>query len=99
MPPRQPPMYDKLEKYDPDFYKPAAAVKDAAQGPSLDAKTRVLITMALDASDGAEGGVKSLARQARALGASEAQIKETLRLVAYVKLNHALATSAHAFEE
>lgn len=43
--------------------------------------------------------MKALAKQARALGASEDEIKETLRLVSSVKLNQALDASMHAFEE
>lgn len=95
----QPHFFDALEKYDPEFYKAATAFRNASRGPSLDNKTRVLITMALDATNGAAHGVKNLSRQARALGATENEIKEVLRLVASNKMNEALATSMHAFEE
>ena len=99
MAPRQPHFYDALEKYDPEFYRAASSLKDASQGLSLDGKTRTLITMALDAISGAEGGGKSLARQARSHGATENEIRERLRLVSYVKLNQALSAAMHAFEE
>ncbi|MDP2719541.1 MAG: carboxymuconolactone decarboxylase family protein [Dehalococcoidia bacterium] len=96
---RQPFFFDALEKYDPEFYKAASALRISAEGNALDEKTRVLITMALDASHGSVGGVKNLAKRARALGATEDQVRETLRLVASVNLNMALHASLHAFEE
>lgn len=91
--------FESLQKYDPEFYKAALGLRDASRGTALDSKTRILITMGLDALIGASSGVKALANQARALGASEDEIRETLRLVSSVKLNQALEASMHAFEE
>ncbi len=91
--------FDALQKYDPEFYKAASGLRDASRGAALDPKTRILITMGLDAVIGASSGVKALAKQARALGASEDEIKETLRLVSSVKLNQALDAAMNAFEE
>ena len=51
---------------------------------ALDAKTKHLIAMALDAIVGADRGVASLADVARQHGATEEEIGETLRIVYYI---------------
>jgi alkylhydroperoxidase/carboxymuconolactone decarboxylase family protein YurZ len=50
----------------------------------LPRKVKILIAMALDASHGAVNGVKSLAVQAMAEGATKGEIAETLRVAMYV---------------
>lgn len=45
--------FDALQKYDPEFYKAACGLRDASRGTALDPKTRILITMGLDAVIGA----------------------------------------------
>lgn len=47
---------------------------------------------------GAGPGVKSLAQLARQHGATEEEIKETLRLVYYIAGNNALATNQFGYE-
>lgn len=97
---RQPAFFEALQKYDPEFYKAVIPLRNKARSPgSLDAKTKTLISLALDAVSGANHGVKNLARQARALGSSEEEIREVMRLVSNVKVNQALSTAQAAFEE
>jgi alkylhydroperoxidase/carboxymuconolactone decarboxylase family protein YurZ len=67
-------------------------------GPgALDQKTKVLITLALDAAHGAREGVVSLAGQARSLGASDAEIAEAIRIAYFVAGNSVLAAAGAAF--
>ncbi len=97
---RQPAFYDALQKYDPEFYEVVSAVREKARATgALDAKTKTLISLALDTVSGASQGVKNLAMRARELGASEDEIKEVMRLVYSNKGNQALATAQSAFEE
>ncbi len=96
---RQPRFFDALQKHDPEFYTAALGLREASRGPSLDNKTRILISMALDAAGGANQGVKNLARTAKEMGATDNEIKEVLRLVVSNKMNLALSTTMHAFEE
>ncbi len=96
---RQPTFYSALQKYDPEFYAAVLGVREKTQAArALDAKTRTLISLALDTAAGASQGVKNLAARARELGASEDEIREVMRLVYSNKGNQALATAQSAFE-
>jgi alkylhydroperoxidase/carboxymuconolactone decarboxylase family protein YurZ len=88
----------ELEKTDKQFCEAVKNVYDLATAPGeLDAKTKILITLALDASLGAVAGVKVLATAARNMGVSDAQISEALR-IAYVTAGMGtLAASKAAF--
>ena len=66
---------------------------------ALDAKTKYLITLALDAYKGAQEGVKVLAAQARGAGATDMEICEALRLAYYVAGMDAVKTSLAAFQD
>lgn len=97
---RQPTFFDALQKYDPEFYKVVLPVREKSRAPgALDAKTKTLISLALDTASGASQGVKNLARQARGLGASDDEIREVLRLVYSNNGNKALSAAQAAFEE
>ena len=100
MTPNYPVFISALEKSDPKFFAEMKAVFDLAMAPGeLDARTKVLLAMSLDALSGAEGGVKVLAKAARSMGVTEAQIAEALRLAYFVAGNKVLETSRAAFEE
>lgn len=87
-----------LEEKDPELYKVTSQLAELAMAPgALDAKTKVLIAMALDAAHGAREGVEALAGRARILGASEAEIREALRIAYYVAGNGTLATAVAAY--
>ncbi|GFN22204.1 MAG: carboxymuconolactone decarboxylase family protein [Thermoanaerobacteraceae bacterium] len=93
-----PPFVEALAERDPEFYRAVRAVAEAAMGPgALDAKTKTLITLALDAAHGAGEGVAVLARQARQLGASEEEIREALRLAYFVAGNGVLVAADAAY--
>ncbi len=99
--PQQPQFFDALQKNDPEFYKSVLAVREMGYAPksALDLKTKTLISMALDCAHGSDRGTANLAKRARALGATEEEIRETLRLVYSAAGNHVLNTSMAAFEE
>ncbi len=70
-----PPWMKAAQDKDPEFCNIVSALMDKANSPgALDAKTKTLITMAIDAAIGQRDGVKSLAARARSQGASEAEI-------------------------
>lgn len=93
-----PPFVQALEKRDPELYEAVKNVAGVANAPgALDAKTKTLISLALDAYIGSERGVAALAGRARELGATDQEINEALRLSYSVSGMKALATSTNAF--
>jgi alkylhydroperoxidase/carboxymuconolactone decarboxylase family protein YurZ len=72
-----------VEDHDPELAKLFAANREfAMQDGAIPAKYKVLMTLLSDAIQGHGDGVKAIAQRARGMGASEAEICETLR-VAY----------------
>ncbi len=92
-----PPFLQGLTTRDPALAEAVDRLWQAANSGPLDAKTRTLITMALDCSHGAAGGVTSLANQARGLGATDGEIAQALRLAHLVSGMNALLTGNAAF--
>lgn len=90
----------KYKEADPEFFPVIKEVVESAMNPEeLDDKTKYLIVLALDASKGAEQGVKVVAQQAREAGASEKEIREVLRLAYFVSGMDIVKTSLNAFSE
>ncbi len=74
---------EAVEQHDPELARRFAADREfAMQDGAIPAKYKVLMSMLVDAILGHADGVQSIAQRARALGASEEEICETLR-VAY----------------
>ncbi len=95
-----PAFVEKFSKSDPKLVDLIADVRDHAMKPgALDQKTKLLIAMALDAIVGAEHGVESLADRARASGASEEEIAETLRIVYYIAGMGAVSAGSHGVKK
>lgn len=95
-----PPVIKKVEKSDPKLYQQISSMFDLIYEPGeLDAKTKMLISLALDASVGSLEGVKILSKVARKNGITDAEIAETLRCSIMVAVNRALATTNAAYEE
>ncbi|KUK31582.1 MAG: Uncharacterized protein XD63_1164 [Thermoanaerobacterales bacterium 50_218] len=100
MKPAVPPFVQQIADRDPELYEAVVKVIEVAMTPgALDAKTKTLINLALDAYIGSERGVMVLANRARELGATEEEIKETLRIAYYVAGMKTLATSNNAFPQ
>ena len=95
-----PPFVQELEKRDPEFYEAVKRLTEVANAPgALDAKTKTLISLGLDAYIGSERGVMVLANRARSLGATEQEINEVLRLSYSVSGSRCLAASSSAFQK
>jgi len=89
-----------LEKLDPELLKLIENTnKFAFAEGSLPKKHKLLIAMALDASHGAIGGVKSLAQTAMQAGATREEIMEALRVALYVTGVGSVYTAANALKE
>jgi alkylhydroperoxidase/carboxymuconolactone decarboxylase family protein YurZ len=88
----------RVEASDPDLYSAVAACHGVTMGQGvLDPKTKLLIALAVDAYAGSTG-VKGIAAAARAAGATDAEIAETLRVPYYVAGNRVLVAAVSAFE-
>ena len=89
--------YDNIDRV---LFEQAKKVIEMAMAPgALDAKTKVLIVLALDTLKGASEGVKVLAAQARELGATDQELEETIRLAYFVAGMDPLKTGLNAFQQ
>ena len=66
---------------------------------ALSAKTKTLMTMLCDALLAHADGVKAISDRARAMGASEEEIAETIRVAFWMGGLPALVTGVNAFRE
>jgi alkylhydroperoxidase/carboxymuconolactone decarboxylase family protein YurZ len=89
-----------LEKNSPEALKAINALREniMAEG-ALSLKTKTLMTMLCDALLGHADGVANIARRARTLGASEAEIAETVAVAFYMGGMPGLVTGANAFRD
>jgi alkylhydroperoxidase/carboxymuconolactone decarboxylase family protein YurZ len=89
-----------LQKGAPDLSKQIADLQQTitAEG-ALPAKTKTLMMMLCDALLGHSEGVTNLAKRARSLGASEAEVAETLAVVFLMGGLPGIVTGANAFRE
>jgi alkylhydroperoxidase/carboxymuconolactone decarboxylase family protein YurZ len=89
-----------LEKLDPSLLELTKRSSDFALSEgALPRKFKLLIAMALDASKGAEGGVRALAKSALQAGATKDEIAETLRVAFYIAGVGAVYTSAQGLKD
>jgi alkylhydroperoxidase/carboxymuconolactone decarboxylase family protein YurZ len=89
-----------LEKLDPELLKLVENTRELAlTDGALPKKFKLLIAMALDASHGADQGVKALAQAAMQAGARKEEITEALRVAQYVSGVGSVYTAAHALNE
>jgi alkylhydroperoxidase/carboxymuconolactone decarboxylase family protein YurZ len=89
-----------FEKIDPQLLK---LVRDthslALADGALSRKFKLLIAMALDASQGTAEGVGSLAQQAMKAGATPEEITEAIRVAQYICGVGSVYTAARAFKD
>ena len=72
---------ETLEHNDPELLSQTTALRNFVEKDgALSAKTKILMEMLGDAILGHADGVKSIADRARAQGATEAEITETVRM-------------------
>jgi alkylhydroperoxidase/carboxymuconolactone decarboxylase family protein YurZ len=94
-----PAFVERFRNIDPKMVDLVSQLREHAMAPgALDAKTKLLIAMALDAIVGADRGVASLADAARSQGATEAEISETLRIVYYIAGMGSLSSGANGLK-
>ena len=89
-----------LEKSAPALLKDTTAVREALMTEgALSMKTKTLMTMLCDAIPAHESGVATIAGRARGLGASEAEIAETVGVAFLMGGLPALVTGSNAFKD
>ncbi|MCD6397323.1 MAG: carboxymuconolactone decarboxylase family protein [Spirochaetaceae bacterium] len=91
---------DTISKLDPELYNNiSASVKISLEDGALSKKNKLLIAMALDASHGTVDGVRSLALQALANGASKEEIMETIRVTNFISGVGSVYVAANALKD
>jgi len=91
---------DLLKTGAPDILKVSEDARDAIlPDGALSNKTKTLMTMLCDALLGHGGGVTTIANRARAAGASEEEISETVGVAFLMGGLPALVTGANAFKK
>jgi len=89
-----------IESNDQELYSYLEKGRSLAFEPgALSRKEKLLIAAALDASHGAVNGVRSLAGQAMAAGATKEELMEALRVAAYISGAGSVYTAAAALKD
>ena len=70
----------------------------AFQEGALSQKHKILIALAIDTVEHSEGGIRSLAQQALAAGATQNEIMETLRIAYHICGAGCMYTAARALQ-
>ena len=90
---------DLLENNTPDLMKVVGGTRESVMADgALSNKTKTLMTMLCDALLGHDGGVTTIANRARAAGATEEEIAETVGVAFLMGGLPALVTGANAFK-
>ena len=89
-----------FEKLDPELLKLVSDTRAfVLNDGALPRKVKLLIAMALDASEGAIEGVRSLAEQALKAGATKEEVAEAVRVAQYICGVGCVYTAARAFKD
>lgn len=92
------PFIAALEERDPAFFRVTKELQELVFAESsLDQKTKLLISLAVDACTGAAEGVASVANALRRLGVTDQEIAEVLRITYFAKGNSTLGVAMAAF--
>ena len=98
--PQAAPWQTMLEENAPDLLKNVADVREAVlQEGALSLKVKTMMTMLCDALLGHADGVANIANRARAAGATEDEIAETVGVAFLFGGMPALVTGANAFRK
>jgi|WetSurMetagenome_2_1015567.scaffolds.fasta_scaffold779204_1 alkylhydroperoxidase/carboxymuconolactone decarboxylase family protein YurZ len=91
---------DNLAKGAPELSRQVSSLEEMAmKDGALSVKTKTLMMMLCDAMGGRHEGVASLAKRARALGATEAEIQETVAVAFMMGGLLSVVPGATAFRE
>ncbi|ADG81369.1 Carboxymuconolactone decarboxylase [Thermincola ferriacetica] len=94
------PFIAAIKDRDEKFYELMKGLQELVYSDSsLDMKTKLMISLAVDAAMGADEGVKSISNILRQMGVTDEQIAEVLRITYFTKANSTLVTSMAAFEK
>ncbi len=94
------PFISAIKERDEKFFEVMKNLQELVyEESSLDIKTKLMISLAVDAAEGADQGVASIAGTLRQMGVTDEQIAEVLRITYFSKANSTLATSMAAFPE
>jgi len=89
-----------IEDNAPQLYQDVTSLREHALSEgALPLKVKVMMTMLCDALLGHDDGVKNIANRARAVGATEAEIAETVGVAFVMGGTPALVTGANAFRK
>ncbi len=89
---------EALEKNDPEMLGHMNSIQQfAGEDGALSAKVKTLMSMLGDAILGHADGVRAIAQRARAQGATEQEIAETVRMAFVCAGMPGLVTGTHAF--
>jgi alkylhydroperoxidase/carboxymuconolactone decarboxylase family protein YurZ len=98
MPPTLPPWIEPLQQRDPEFVASYVAQRERIlKDGAIPAKYKLLMTMLVDALQSHPDGVAAIAGRARAAGATEAEIQETVEVTYLFGGTPALVTAMNAF--
>jgi alkylhydroperoxidase/carboxymuconolactone decarboxylase family protein YurZ len=91
---------EALERNDPELLNQMNSLQDfVGKDGALPAKIKTLMSMLGDAILGHPDGVKAIAERARAQGATEEEIAETVRVAFLCAGMPGLVTATHAFRK
>lgn len=94
------PFISAIKERDEKFYDLMKGLQELVYSDSkLDIKTKLMISLAVDASVGADQGVASIATTLRNMGVSDDEISEVLRITYFTKANSTLVTTMSAFKK
>ncbi|GAB4267810.1 carboxymuconolactone decarboxylase family protein [Thermincola ferriacetica] len=94
------PFIAAIKDRDEKFYELMKGLQELVYSDSsLDMKTKLMISLAVDAAMGADEGVKAISNILRQMGVTDEQIAEVLRITYFTKANSTLVTSMAAFEK
>jgi alkylhydroperoxidase/carboxymuconolactone decarboxylase family protein YurZ len=89
-----------LEEHDPEYGKIFAQLFKFTFSPgALDAKTKMLIAMAVNASTGMGYGCSEIAKILKDMGTKKEEITEALRVATTVKAIQGVVTGGEAYKE
>ena len=89
-----------IEEAAPQLFKDVTAVRDnVLTDGALSMKVKVLMTMLCDALLAHDHGVENIANRARAIGATEEEIAETIGVAFVMGGTPALVTGSNAFKK
>ena len=90
---------EKLKVLDSKLFEFSSLIRDTGfTTEALPEKTKILIALAVDTAEKAEGGITTLIQLALKAGATKKEIAETIMIAAYITGVGCLYSVAHALE-